>query len=73
LSGILEGLDRNGWSDVAVIGCGAYGANAFAASMAAGALTADSRGDEHYHLHRRGNFDAARDGSEQDAPARSVF
>ena len=39
LSGILEGLDRNGWSDVAVIGCGAYGANAFAASMEAGKLT----------------------------------
>ncbi len=39
LSGVLEGLDRNGWSDVAVIGCGAYGANAFAASMEAGKLT----------------------------------
>lgn len=39
ICGVLEGLDRNGWSDVAVIGCGAYGANAFAASMEAGKLT----------------------------------
>jgi L-serine/L-threonine ammonia-lyase len=35
MSGVIEGLDRAGWSDVPVIGCGTYGANAFAASMEA--------------------------------------
>jgi len=35
MSGVLQGLDAVGWSDVAVIGCGTYGANAFAASMEA--------------------------------------
>ena len=38
MSGVLQGLDKVGWSDVPVIGCGTYGANAFAASMEAGKL-----------------------------------
>ena len=38
MSGVLQGLDNVGWSDVPVIGCGTYGANAFAASMEAGRL-----------------------------------
>jgi len=36
MSGILQGLDRNGWSDVPVIGCGTHGANAFAETVKAG-------------------------------------
>lgn len=38
MSGVLQGLDNVGWSDVPVIGCGTYGANAFAVSMEAGRL-----------------------------------
>jgi len=38
MAGVLQGLDNALWSDVPVIGCGTYGANAFAASMEAGKL-----------------------------------
>lgn len=38
MSGVIQGLDRHGWGDIPVVGCGTYGANAFAASMAAGKL-----------------------------------
>jgi len=36
ICGVIEGLDRNGWSDVPVVGCGTYGANAFAETVKAG-------------------------------------
>lgn len=38
ICGVVEGLDRNGWGDVPVIGCGTYGANAFSETIKAGKL-----------------------------------
>lgn len=38
MSGVIEGLDRYHWSDIPIIGCGTFGANAFAASMKANKL-----------------------------------
>jgi L-serine/L-threonine ammonia-lyase len=36
ISGLCEGLLRNGWGDVRLIGCGTYGANAYSLAIEAG-------------------------------------
>ncbi|HQO98100.1 MAG TPA: pyridoxal-phosphate dependent enzyme [Anaerolineaceae bacterium] len=38
MCGLIEGLDRHHWGDIPIIGCGTFGANAFAASMEADKL-----------------------------------